>query len=76
MTLPDRVATYKPGWFATWNDVEDDKMEALAPMYRLVRVAAFPALDDPERNLLILYRLDPIGAPGAGQQPSPVHLKK
>jgi 4-amino-4-deoxy-L-arabinose transferase-like glycosyltransferase len=65
MTLPERVAMYKPGWFATWNSVEDDKMEALAPMYRLVRVAAVPAMDDPERNLLILYRLDQVGpAPG------------
>jgi 4-amino-4-deoxy-L-arabinose transferase-like glycosyltransferase len=61
MTLPDRVATYKPGWFAAWNDVEDDKMEALTPMYRLVRVAAFPVMDDPQRNLLILYRLDRVG---------------
>jgi hypothetical protein len=33
-------------------------MDALAPMYHLHRVAAFPAFDDPERNLLILYRLD------------------
>ena len=73
--LAQRVATYKPGWFATWNYVEDDKMDALAPMYRLVRVGAFPALDDPKRNLLILYRLDPIGAPGAGQQRSPARLK-
>jgi 4-amino-4-deoxy-L-arabinose transferase-like glycosyltransferase len=64
MTLPDRVATYKPGWFASWNHVEDDKMEALAPMYRLVRVATIPAFDDPERNLLILYRLDPLSSPG------------
>lgn len=64
MTLPDRLAAYQPGWFATWNDVEDDKMEALAPMYRLVRVGAFPAFDDPERNLLILYRLDPLSSPG------------
>jgi hypothetical protein len=75
MQLPDRVAAYKPGWFATWNFVEDDKMEALAPRYRLVRVGAFPALDDPERNLLILYRLDPIGAAGVGEQPSPVQMK-
>ena len=72
MTLPDKVATYKPGWFATWNDVEDDKMEALSPMYRLVRVMAVPAMDDPQRNLLILYRLDRIGsAPGkAGRRRS------
>jgi hypothetical protein len=26
----------------------------------LQRVAAFPAYDDPDRNLLILYRLDPV----------------
>jgi hypothetical protein len=62
-TLPERVARDKPGWFATWNEVDDDKMEALAPMYRLVRVTAVPAFDDPERNLLILYRLDPLSSP-------------
>jgi hypothetical protein len=65
-TLFDRLAMYKPGWFATWDFVDDDKMEALAPMYRLVRVGAYPAYDDPERNLLILYRLDLVGAPGHG----------
>ena len=59
MELPDRVRTYRPGWFVAWNDVEDDKMDALAPLYHLHRVAAFPAMDDPDRNLLILYRLDP-----------------
>jgi hypothetical protein len=69
MTLPDRVATYKPGWFAAWNDVEDDKMDALTPTYRLVRVAVFPAFDDPERNLLILYRLDAVGPPGSKGRP-------
>jgi 4-amino-4-deoxy-L-arabinose transferase-like glycosyltransferase len=67
MELPDRVAAYKPGWFAAWNDVEDDKMEALAPMYRVVRVGAYPAYDDPERNLLILYRLDPLSSPRRGR---------
>jgi len=67
MELPERVATYRPGWYVTWNEVEDDKMEALAPYYHLHRVAAFPAMDDPERNLLILYRLDRPNA-GAVQQ--------
>jgi 4-amino-4-deoxy-L-arabinose transferase-like glycosyltransferase len=69
MTLPERVAKYRPGWFATWNDVEDDKMEALAPLFRLVRVTAIPAFDDPDRNLLILYRLDPVKSPGAAGRP-------
>jgi hypothetical protein len=69
MTLADRVATFRPGWFAAWNDVEDDKMEALAPLYRLERVAAIPVFDDPDRNLLILYRLDPLSSPGARSGP-------
>jgi hypothetical protein len=59
MDLPVRVKAYQPGWYVTWNQVDDDKMDALTPTYRLQRVAAFPAMDDPERNLLILYRLDP-----------------
>ena len=59
MTLQDRVAAYRPGWYATWNEVDDDKMDALSPTFHLERVAAFPVFDDPERNLLILYRLDP-----------------
>jgi hypothetical protein len=59
MDLAVRVHAYRPGWYVAWNQVDDDKMDALAPMYHLQRVAAFPAMDDPERNLLILYRLDP-----------------
>jgi len=64
MDLAVRVQAYHPGWYIAWNQVDDDKMDALAPIYHLQRVAAFPAMDDPERNLLILYRLDP-ATPGA-----------
>jgi hypothetical protein len=60
MDLPVRIQAYHPGWYIAWNEIEDEKMDALTPAYRLQRIAAFPALDDPERNLLILYRLDPI----------------
>jgi hypothetical protein len=73
MELPDRVKAYHPGWYIAWNDVEDDKTEALTPLYELERVAAFPAMDDPDRNLLILYRLDPATAPA---QPAPHAPKK
>jgi len=59
MELAERVATYHPGWYAAWNELDDDKMDALTPLYHVNRVAAFPAMDDPDRNLLILYRLDP-----------------
>ena len=61
LDLDVRVKQYRPGWYASWNDVEDDKADALTPLYQLQRVAAFPAYDDPDRNLLILYRLDPVG---------------
>ena len=59
MELAERVATYHPGWYVAWNELDDDKMDALTPLYHVDRVAAFPAMDDPDRNLLILYRLDP-----------------
>ncbi len=59
LELEDRVALYRPGWYVSWNQVDDDKMDALTPLFHLERVAAFAALDDPDRNLLILYRLDP-----------------
>ncbi len=70
MDLPVRVRAYRPGWYVTWNQVDDDKMDALSPLYHLQRVAAFPAMDDPERNLLILYRLDP-AAPSAPHRRRP-----
>ncbi len=58
LELEDRVALYKPGWYVSWNQVDDDKMDALTPLFHLERIASFPAMDDPDRNLLILYRLD------------------
>ncbi len=62
LELPDRVKAYRPGWYAAWNELDDDKMDALTPIYHPMRVASFPAMDDSDRNLLILYRLDPAGA--------------
>lgn len=59
LELADRVKQYRPGWYAAWNELDDDKMDALTPLYHIERVAAFPSMDDPDRNLLILYRLDP-----------------
>ena len=65
MVLEDRIATYKPGWFVSWNYLEDDKMATLSKFYSLTRVAQFAAMDDPDRNLMIVYRLDA----KAGTQP-------
>jgi hypothetical protein len=63
--LPDRIVMYHPGWYAAWNEVEDDKMDDFTPAYRLERVSAYPVMDDPDRNLLVLYRVIPTGAPMA-----------
>jgi hypothetical protein len=68
LDLDVRVKQYRPGWYAAWNDVEDDKADALAPLYSMQRVAAFPVYDDPDRNLLILYRLDAVNK-GAHSSP-------
>ena len=69
MELSERVKTYRPGWYASWNQLDDDKMDALTPLFHIERVAAFPAMDDPDRNLLILYRLDPtIVTPALGHK--------
>ena len=72
MDLEDRIAAYRPGWYVAWNDVESDKMEALTKFYTLDRVAAFPAMDDPERNLMIVYKLDPL----APTSPKPAHRRR
>jgi hypothetical protein len=51
-------------------------MDALTPLFHVTRVAEFPAMDDPERNLLILYRLDPAEAAAAAVTPAPKHERK
>lgn len=72
MELSDRVKAYHPGWYVAWNQVDDDKMDALTALYRLRRVASFPAMDDPERNLMILYRLDPLPSGPRHRTPHPM----
>lgn len=78
LDLDKRVAQYHPGWYAAWNELDDDKADALSTLYQPVRVAAFPALDDPDRNLLILYRLDPKTSPARkhrNPRPTPKQLQ-
>ncbi len=62
LDLDQRVRQYRPGWYVAWNELEDEDMKAIAPFYRPVRVAAFPAMNDPDRNVMILYRLDAVPA--------------
>jgi hypothetical protein len=76
-SLEDRVKQYRPGWYVAWNEVDDDKADSLTLYYQLQRVAAFPAYDDPDRNLLILYRLNPLAEPQPTPHPAPKrHIPK
>lgn len=78
LELEDRVKKYRPGWYLTWNKIEDDKMDALDPTFQPERVATIPAMDDPDRNLLILYRLNPtdVTPPTPGKhKPTPRNLR-
>ncbi len=55
--LPSKLAAYEPGWWATWNDIDPGTLEDLHIHHSLEQVASFHALDDPERNVLVLFKL-------------------
>ena len=55
--LPVRTEEYQPGWYASWNDLDPGTLQDLHIHYSLEQVAKFPALDDPERNVLVLFKL-------------------
>lgn len=58
--LSYRIHAYQPGWFATWNEIDPETLRNLRTQYTLQRVASFHAFDDPDRDLLVLYRLVPL----------------
>jgi hypothetical protein len=66
--LVSKLVAYQPGWYATWNDIDPGTLEDLHNHYSLEQVASFRAFDDPDRNLLVLFKLHPL--PG-GQVRSP-----
>jgi hypothetical protein len=72
--LPERIAQYQPGWFAAWNDIDAGTLQDIHMHDWLERAATFPAMDDPERNVLILYKMHPlpgrdVGVPEDEEQP-------
>jgi hypothetical protein len=58
--LPQRIHRYQPGWYAAWNELDPGTLEDLHTQYSLEQVARFRAFDDPDRNVLILYKLHPL----------------
>lgn len=59
LRLPARLAAYGPGWYAAWNDLDPVVLAGLHRRYSLEQVASFPAFDDRERNVLVLFKLHP-----------------
>ncbi len=58
--LARKLADYQPGWYASWNDLDPGTLEDLHTVYSLEQVASFPAFDDPDRDLLVLFKLHPL----------------
>jgi len=66
--LPTKLVRYQPGWYATWNDFDPGTLEDIHTHFSLEQVAGFPAFDDPERNVLYLFKLHPL-AKGQVREP-------
>ena len=58
--LPAKLGYYHPGWYATWNDLDLGTLADLHTHFSLEQVASFHAMDDPERNVLVLFKLHPL----------------
>jgi hypothetical protein len=69
--LPSKLAHYQPGWYAAWNSLDPGTIEDIHTHFSLEQAASFRALDDPERNLLVLFKLHPL--PGGQTRDPAVH---
>ena len=57
--LDVRLTGFHPGWYASWDDIDDGTLESIRKQYWVQWVAAWPAMDDPNRRVLTLWRLVP-----------------
>jgi hypothetical protein len=58
--LPIKMVAYQPGWYATWNGLDPGTLADIHTHFSLEQVASFHAFDDPERNVLVLFKLHPL----------------
>jgi hypothetical protein len=58
--LGEKVGRERPGWYASWNGIDPVILAELHTHESLEQVASFPALDDPDRNVLVLFKLHPL----------------
>ena len=74
LDLPTKLTEYEPGWWATWNDIDPGTLEDLHVHHSLEQVASFHALDDPERNVLVLFKLHRL--PGGAREIDGTNLQQ
>jgi hypothetical protein len=72
--LPAKTAAYQPGWYAAWNDLDPGTLEDLHMHFSLEQAASFRAFDDPDRDLLVLFKLRPLAA-GTERDPEDPAMK-
>ena len=72
--LAPKLAQYQPGWYASWNDMDPGTLLDLHMNYSVEQVATFHAFDDPDRDLLVLFKLHPL-LPGAERDPDDPAMK-
>jgi 4-amino-4-deoxy-L-arabinose transferase-like glycosyltransferase len=74
MDLAPKLAFNQPGWYATWNDLDPGTIEDIHTHFSMEQVASFHAFDDPERNVLVLFKLHPLPG-GRVRDPGDQNLK-
>jgi hypothetical protein len=72
--LDAKIGRYQPGWYASWNDLDPGTLDDLHTRFSLEQVATFKAFDDPDRDLLVLFKLHPLPA-GEVRSPGEQNLK-
>jgi branched-subunit amino acid transport protein AzlD len=58
--LSSKLYVYQPGWYAAWNDLDPGTLADIHTHFSLEQVASFHAFDDPDRNVLVLFKLHPL----------------
>jgi hypothetical protein len=69
-----KLARYRPGWYAAWNDLDPGTLESIHTYFSLEEVASFRAFDNSERNVLELFKLHPL-ASGEVRDPNRKNLQ-
>jgi hypothetical protein len=54
--MAQKILQYRPGWCLVWNNAINQDVVSL---FQLEKVANYPAFDDDDRNMLILYKMKP-----------------